>query len=81
MREKRDFWKIDFDPKPDSLHHKCDAFRNGDWIIFRCPICKDYERRLNWRTGEMRVRNDKPEVYHHGNYMPGEYVQVFENLN
>jgi len=61
--------------------HSCKSYRDGDWIIFYCPICIDYERRINWRTREMKSRNVKDNVKHLGNYIPHEYKKVFENLN
>lgn len=75
------FDNFEFDFSENSDHHECKSFRNGDWIIFRCPECPDYERRLNWRTGEMKVKNDNPEINHKGQYFPNEYKEVFENLN
>jgi hypothetical protein len=41
----------------DHDQHECDSVTEGDWVIFRCPICKDYERRINADTCEMRVKN------------------------
>ena len=35
--------------------HKCFSEKEGDWIVFRCPICTDYERRIHTKTGEMRT--------------------------
>lgn len=35
--------------------HHCTSHRKGDWITWRCPLCEGYERRFNWRTGEMEV--------------------------
>lgn len=72
---------IDLNPTPDSEHHKCQAARNGDWIIFQCPKCQDYERRLNWRTGETRSRNVSATIDHHGGYFPREFKEAFENAN
>ncbi len=72
---------INFQASPDDLRHECTSQRHGDWIIFRCPHCDDYERRLNWRTGEMRVRNARTEINHTGRYFPREYKEAFENVN
>lgn len=68
---------IDFGPTPGSVQHKCTSDREGDWIVFRCPKCPDYERRLNWRTGEMKVRAGKGNIQHTGFYLPDEYVEFF----
>jgi hypothetical protein len=72
---------IEFKPPADSVHHECEAYRDGNWIIFRCPHCYDYERRLNWRTGEMNSRHSRAEVHHTGKYFPKIYREAFENSN
>jgi hypothetical protein len=31
--------------------HECEATQEGNWVIFRCPICGDYEssyKKLNY---------------------------------
>lgn len=63
-------------------YHQCKAIRDGDWIIWQCEHewC-EFERRYNWRTGEMRVLNDKPTFHHFGSYAPKEYMIFFESLN
>lgn len=71
--------KFEFPEDPEA--HECKSFRNGDWIIFRCPKCPDYERRINWRTGKMKVKNDDPHINHRGQYFPVEYKEIYENLN
>lgn len=35
--------------------HQCTSFRQGDTIVWKCPFCIGYERRLNLVTGEMFV--------------------------
>ncbi|RMG27422.1 MAG: hypothetical protein D6730_07250 [Bacteroidetes bacterium] len=55
--------------------HACEAHRSGDWIVFRCAECPDYERRINWRTGEVKVRNSS-EVLHSGTYLPYQLERV-----
>jgi len=72
---------VDFNPRPDFDQHESQGTRNGDWIIFRCPKCPDYERRLNWRTGETKSRNLSPEINHNGRYFPHEFKEAFTNLN
>ena len=61
-------------------HHQCNATRNGDWIIYRCPKC-NYELRENWRTGDIKISNPQPKVKHSGAYYPIEYQDVYGNLN
>ena len=46
--------------------HKCSSHWEGDWIIFKCPICKDYERKINWLNGKMTVKNNKSPARHYG---------------
>lgn len=40
----------------DDGKHECVTLRNGEWIVWRCPLCAGYERRYNIRTGKMRVK-------------------------
>lgn len=58
------------------MHHKCIASKEGDWDVFRCPICKDYERRINRRTGEMRVSNQSATIRHSGFSLPNPNPQI-----
>jgi len=60
--------------------HLCDSTRDGDWIIYTCPLC-NYELRENWRDGQIIVRNAKVNVNHSGRYMPAEYQDAYTNLN
>jgi hypothetical protein len=54
---------------PDT--HPCETHRDGDWIVFTCPKCADFERRLNYVTGEFVCQPDEnPYVQHEGNYHP-----------
>lgn len=50
----------------NSVRHECTAHQEGDWIIYRCPECLSYERRINWQTGEMRVKGNN-RFLHTGN--------------
>ncbi|MCB0522176.1 MAG: hypothetical protein H6577_14030 [Lewinellaceae bacterium] len=50
--------------------HQCLSHREGDWIIFHCPICKDYERRINWKTREVKVRRGSSTAAHAGSHAP-----------
>ena len=63
-----------------SERHQCHSYRDGDWIVHRCPKC-DYEFRDNWRTGEIKIKNQKIDINHSGSYFPEEYVNAFQNLN
>ncbi len=64
----------------NSTHHECESFREGDWIIYKCPYC-DYEMRENWRTGEYKVKNIKMNIRHSGSYFPIEYRDALINQN
>lgn len=55
---------IDFKDLPKDVHH-CTSFNSGDWIIWKCPLCQGYERKLNWKTGEMQVKG-KTKFQHTG---------------
>ncbi|MBI5917254.1 MAG: hypothetical protein HY842_17935 [Bacteroidetes bacterium] len=50
--------------------HQCIGHREGDWIIFVCPICKDYERRINCKTKEMMVKRGMSNATHVGSHAP-----------
>lgn len=50
--------------------HQCIGHREGDWIIFHCPLCKDYERRINWKTHEVKVRRGSSNAAHSGSHAP-----------
>lgn len=54
--------EINFELK--DVHH-CTSHRLGDTIIWKCPVCTGYERRLNLITGEM-VCIGKTEHLHTG---------------
>jgi len=72
---------VDMHPAPGYAHHECTATRDGDWLVFLCAQCSDYERRLNWRTGETSARNSSPDINHSGRYFAAEFKESFENSN
>jgi hypothetical protein len=47
-------------------HHVCTCYIEGEWAVFRCPYCPEYERRINMQTGEMQVRGLSAVVAHLG---------------
>lgn len=47
--------------------HHCDAYRDGDWIVFHCHTCA-YERRINQVTGENIVSNPHPVIRNGGRF-------------
>ena len=73
--------EINFNAGSDPDAHQCESYRDGDWIVFRCPMCLDYERRVNWRTGVMTVRNGRENVRHTGTHLPPHYKSAFESTN
>lgn len=46
--------------------HEMTSFRDGDWVIWRCPICEKHEIRLNPQTGEFSATPPIPGIIHHG---------------
>jgi len=71
---------LSFESVGKTVSHQCQSYRDGDWIVHKCPIC-DYELRDNWRTGELVIKNSKIDINHSGNYFPAEYMEVLENQN
>jgi hypothetical protein len=57
--------ELSFSDIPADTHH-CTSHRDGDWITWRCPQCAGYERRMNWRTGEMHIQRGGSEAQHVG---------------
>lgn len=57
--------ELHFDGLPSDVHH-CTSHRDGEWITWRCPHCEGYERRLNWKTGEMRINRGNSTAQHAG---------------
>ena len=74
--------EFDFSTNPYN-NHECDAVTEGDWVVFRCPICKDYERKINVITGETKVKNLSADVSHSGRHLSSDYgaLRVNEALN
>lgn len=63
---------IEFDHSKGNKH-ECASKKIGDWIIYTCPHCPDYQRKQNIKTDEMKVRCDKNNHnLHSGSYVkPG----------
>ena len=67
---------------PEYERHQCDSYRDGDWIVFTCSRCLNYERRMNWRTGEVTIKEgEDPYILHTGEYFPKEYEHALINVN
>lgn len=69
---------FNFTPRSDSTHHECSATRSGDWVVYRCPQCSDYQRWHNLRTGKMKTKGLKANIQHWGVY---NHKEAPENLN
>lgn len=54
---------IEFEGLSENAHH-CTSHVDGEWIIWICPICTGYYRKLNWKTGEM-ISNTNGSVFLH----------------
>lgn len=50
---------------PIPLHH-CTSHTEGNWTVWRCPLCAGYERRFNWVTGERLVSKGGSTALHTG---------------
>ena len=61
--------------------HTCNSTRKGDWIVFSCEQCEGYERRLNWKTGEMKVKTGGSTAQHSGVHIPAGVNPALMNLS
>lgn len=58
-------------PKPQKLdEHQCISHREGDWVIFICPVCRDYQRNINFVTKEVVVHRGTTMAIHVGSHTP-----------
>ena len=60
--------------KHSKKDHQCTVNTEGNWLVFRCPICSDYERRIHTKTGEMKTKGGTQgsSIKHYGSYIrPG----------
>ncbi len=73
--------KIDF-KNSEEEKHICSSKCEGDWIIYKCshPEC-DYERRFNFKTGEMSFIGTQTEILHKGEYLPDGIKSDNLNMN
>ena len=55
---------LEFSGLPDNAH-RCTSEINGDWVVFRCPHCPDYERRISLKTNTLIIKG-KNEFTHYG---------------
>ena len=55
MEDNKGITALEFYGLPADVHH-CTAHRDGEEIVWRCPLCEGYERRLNVNTGAMTAK-------------------------
>lgn len=48
------------------MKHQCTATKKGNEIVFTCPQCPNYERRVNIVTSEMKTKGVSFEIEHEG---------------
>jgi hypothetical protein len=71
---------INFSGNPST--HQCEQRIEGDWVIFTCPICKDYERRINLKSKEMQVYGSEGNPHlHRGTFIKPGFENLQCNLN
>lgn len=52
-----------------TVGHLCTAHREGEWIVYTCPHCPTYERRIHLPTGHMLVQGgSNPHIQHQGSF-------------
>ena len=73
-------YEIEIKSSKDPGHHECTASREGDWDVYRCPICKDYERRINRLTGEMKVSNPNAHFRHSGFNLTNPHLEKWNSI-
>jgi hypothetical protein len=71
--------ELNFSCEPGYNHHECDSVVEGDWVVFRCSICKNYERRINLLTGETKVKNISSIASHSGRHIPFQQTSMPAN--
>ena len=51
------------------MKHECMTYRDGDEIVYRCPLCPKYELRQNFKTNKMWVMGST-KISHYGFFGP-----------
>ena len=63
--------EIRFNINDGQRRHQCATHREGEWVVFTCKRCPDFERRLHLPSGNIKTQTgDDPWVLHEGNYLP-----------
>ena len=51
--------------------HKCYAERMGEYVVFRCPVCDDFEQKIHLPTGKLTTVMDPDNPHkHYGSHIP-----------
>ncbi|MBI1225294.1 MAG: hypothetical protein GC192_08665 [Bacteroidetes bacterium] len=53
-----------------TVEHQCIGHKEGDWVIFICPVCRDYQRHINCVTKEVKVQKGSSNAVHVGSHAP-----------
>ncbi|MCA0235495.1 MAG: hypothetical protein LCH81_03855 [Bacteroidetes bacterium] len=69
-----------FSHAPSQSQHYCTSHREGEWIVWRCPHCSDYERRMNWQTGEMRIKRGASTAQHIGASTKAQNMEALQQI-
>lgn len=57
-------------PTQKAEEHRCIGHKEGDWIIFICPVCKQYQRSINCVTRQVVVIQGNSGAIHVGTHSP-----------
>lgn len=71
---------IEFSAKEDA--HNCEVSVEAPWIVFTCPQCQNYRRKMHQETGEMVVENPgDPQIKHQGMYINPLILEASHSLS
>lgn len=71
---------IEFSGSEDA--HVCDVSIKDQWIVFTCPQCHNYCRKMHQETGEMVVENPgNPLIVHQGLFINPVIEQIAPSLS
>ena len=60
-----------FNAESPETRHICESRKEGEWVVFVCPHCPDFERRMHLKTGQMKTRPAAdPYILHEGVFVP-----------
>ena len=52
----------------NGVKHICNGRKEGNWIIYTCPLCPGFERRFNSTTRTMITTGGEGMILHKGEY-------------